>query len=119
MKKAGKFSLIVLFAVCALLAQSQAFAVGIVRGTVSDPSGAVIPKASVRLTSNASGYDRTIPTDKEGRYRFVNVPPGEFTLHVEAPGFAPVDFTDDGHNTASVLHNIQFKGASAVQQITV
>ncbi len=100
-------------------AQAQTSNTGVVRGTVTDPTGAVIAKASVKLTSVKPEYDRTVITDEEGHYRFVGVPFAPFQLRVEAPGFAPADFRGEVSG-AAVLTNIQFKGASAaVQQITV
>ncbi len=123
MKPVAKFPWTFLFGlVCWTLlsnAQGQVSGTGTVRGTVTDPTGAVIAKATMRLTSARTGYDRTISTDSEGRYRFTGVPLAEFTLHVETPGFAPADFTGTVQSSAAVIHNIQFKGATAVQQITV
>ena len=56
-------------------------------GAVSDPSGAGIPKASVRLTdANGVSYDAT--TNKEGIYEFKALAPGAYTLKSVAKGFA-------------------------------
>jgi Carboxypeptidase regulatory-like domain len=55
-------------------------------GIVSDPSGAGIPKASVRLT-NASGASYDATTSTEGIYQFKAVPAGVYTLKAIAPGF--------------------------------
>ena len=40
-----------------------------VRGTVTDPSGAVIPGATVHLTNTVSGFNRTATTDPTGQFR--------------------------------------------------
>ncbi len=92
---------------------------GVVQGTVMDPSGAVLPKATLRLVSAASGYDRTASTDEEGHYRFDHVPVAEFTLRIEATGFTPADYAGELRNPSPMLVNIQFKGVSSSQQITV
>jgi hypothetical protein len=56
-------------------------------GFVTDPSGAGIPKASVRLTdANGASYDAT--TNKEGIYEFKALPPGVYTLKAASQGFA-------------------------------
>src|SRR5919109_1903441 len=55
-------------------------------GIVSDPSGAGIPKASVRLT-NPSGASYNATTNEEGIYQFKAVPAGVYTLKAVAPGF--------------------------------
>ena len=60
---------------------------GSVVGTVSDPSGAVIPGATVTLTSKQIGVNRTDKTDEGGRYSFVNVLPGNYDVMVSATGF--------------------------------
>jgi outer membrane receptor protein involved in Fe transport len=60
---------------------------GSVVGTVSDPSGAVIPGATVTLTSKQIGVNRTDKTDDGGRYSFVNVLPGNYDVSVGATGF--------------------------------
>ena len=60
---------------------------GSVVGTVSDPSGAVIPGAAVTLTSKQIGASRTEKSDEGGRYSFVNVLPGTYDVSVTATGF--------------------------------
>ena len=56
-------------------------------GSVTDPSGAGIPKASVRLTdANGASYDAT--TSREGVYEFKSLAPGSYTLKAVAKGFA-------------------------------
>ena len=84
------FFLVVLLALSQLHLHAQAPAAGAggtLTGTVTDPSGAVIAKASVRLTnSSGTSYDAT--TNKEGLYEFKNLPPGVYTVKAIAKGFA-------------------------------
>jgi hypothetical protein len=57
-------------------------------GVVTDPSGAVIPKAGVLLSNPQTGFRRTTTTDATGSYTFLDVPVGEhYVLQVSAPGF--------------------------------
>ena len=56
-------------------------------GFVTDPSGAGVPKASVRLTS-ASGTSYDATSNKEGIYEFKSLPPGVYSLKAAAKGFA-------------------------------
>ena len=56
-------------------------------GFVTDPSGAGIPKASVRLT-DASGASYDATSNKEGIYEFKALAPGVYTLKAAAKGFA-------------------------------
>ena len=55
-------------------------------GAVTDPSGAVIPGATVRLQGAAGVFTAT--SDASGHYAFAAVPPGTYTLSFDAPGFA-------------------------------
>jgi hypothetical protein len=60
---------------------------GGVQGTVKDPSGAVVPKAKVVLTSTAMVGSKEVVTDSSGYYRFANLSPGDYTLTVTSQGF--------------------------------
>ena len=57
-------------------------------GTVTDPTGAVVPGAQVTAHESATGLDRTVPTDSAGLYTLPSLAPGEYRLQVTAPGFA-------------------------------
>ncbi len=59
-------------------------------GVVSDPSGAVVPSASVALTNAQTNLVRETQTDSQGRYSFSQVTPGKYNLTVKASGFAEV-----------------------------
>jgi Carboxypeptidase regulatory-like domain len=56
-------------------------------GTVADAKEAVIPGADVTLSNPQTGFTRTIKTDGQGDYRFLQVPPAPYQLSVSAPGF--------------------------------
>jgi hypothetical protein len=56
-------------------------------GTVLDPVSAVVPNAAVTLTDLDTGAVRSVVTDNSGLFRFVNVPPGNYTVSVQAKGF--------------------------------
>src|SRR5437016_525306 len=57
-------------------------------GTVTDTSGAVIPKAQVTITDVATGVARRITADTAGLYSAPNLLPGTYQVSVTAPGFA-------------------------------
>jgi hypothetical protein len=57
------------------------------RGTVTDPSGAVIPGATVTLTDIGTSQTMTATTDANGIYNFNGLPPDRFSLKAEAKGF--------------------------------
>lgn len=64
----------------------QTATTGQIVGAVRDPSGAVVAGVNVRLTSEA-GVVREVATDERGEFRFALLPPGTYTLTVDAPGF--------------------------------
>ena len=59
-------------------------------GVVSDPSGAVIPAASLTLTNIATGVEQTTQADSGGRYNYPSVAPGMYKLIAKHPGFSDV-----------------------------
>jgi hypothetical protein len=58
-----------------------------VSGTVRDNTGSVVPKATLKLTNEATGVVRMAPTDEKGLYAFPAVQPGVYDLSVSAAGF--------------------------------
>jgi hypothetical protein len=58
-----------------------------IQGTVTDPAGAVVPEATVTLTSNETARTTTVTTSADGFYRFAELAPGKYTLSVEKAGF--------------------------------
>ena len=58
-----------------------------VQGSVTDPTGAIVPGATVTLTDNSTNHTMTTTTSGSGVYTFNALPPDQFTLTVTAPGF--------------------------------
>jgi hypothetical protein len=56
-------------------------------GTVTDPSGAVVPGANVTNTNEATGVSQTVHTTTAGYYRFPALPGGVYTVRVSLQGF--------------------------------
>ncbi len=57
-------------------------------GTVTDPSGAVIPNAAITLVNEQTGVQRASTSDAQGRYTFDSVLPGTYRIAAKAAGFA-------------------------------
>ena len=76
----------------AIRANSQATAS--LRGTIVDPSGAVIPDAAVTINSAENGAVRKSATDTQGEYSFLQLAPGSYKLVAEKPGFAVMAKSD-------------------------
>lgn len=62
-------------------------ATGEVNGTVTDPNGAAVPGAVIRLINQATKTETEVTTNQSGRFIFVNVKPASYTLVVEIRGF--------------------------------
>ena len=60
---------------------------GSLSGMVKDPSGAVVPGATVTIANPVSGYTRTIQTDAAGEFRFFNLPFNPYTVTVTSSSF--------------------------------
>ncbi|HWW99156.1 MAG TPA: carboxypeptidase-like regulatory domain-containing protein, partial [Edaphobacter sp.] len=60
-------------------------------GTITDPAGAAIPKASVKITQTDTGFVRTVLTNDSGAYRADFLPIGPYKVTVEATGFKKLD----------------------------
>ena len=74
-------------------ARAQNVTTGTVIGTVTDPSGAVVPDASVVLRNKETNNQQTQQTNTSGQYTFVNVAPGEYQITVKKEGFRTSDVT--------------------------
>ncbi len=75
---------------CLLLslpAAAQTSTTGVVQGTVTDPQGAVVSSAEVKLLDPTTNRSQVERTNNDGLYVFVNVPPGIYTVTVAKTGF--------------------------------
>src|SRR5262249_50740470 len=80
---AGAFILLA----AASLAMAQVSGSAALRGTVKDPTGAVVVKATVTLTNRDTKYERKTQTSDVGLFAFTALDPGNYTLKVESKGF--------------------------------
>ena len=67
---------------------------GRIRGTIKDPSGAVIPNASVTARANATGLEIRLTTNTEGAYAFNSLPIDSYTVIASASGFSTSQRTE-------------------------
>ena len=99
-----------------LQAQSNS---GSINGTVSDPSGAVVPGASVSIQNPVSAYSRTATTDKSGQYHFPNIPFNPYHLTVVKDGFATFAGDVNVDSVIPVASNVHLKVGAASDTVTV
>jgi hypothetical protein len=82
------FALLVgFFLACSILFVAQTATTSL-RGTVFDAKGAVVPGATVTITNPATGFSRTMKSDSQGNYQFLELPPAKYDMSVTAQGFA-------------------------------
>jgi Carboxypeptidase regulatory-like domain len=61
---------------------------GDIRGTITDPSGALLPKATVTALDPQTGLHRASVSDANGQFRLAGLPPAIYDLTAELPGFS-------------------------------
>src|SRR5579863_1655610 len=89
-------------------------------GVVTDPTGAVLPKATLTLTSSEKGITRIFTTDDGGRYSFNQLPPASYSLAIKAKGFETYQQTGivlDAAETAT--QNVKLTVGAETQSVTV
>ncbi len=110
---------ILFFIVAAFSASAQSGSAGAIHGTVTDPSGAVIPNATVHLTNPTSGLDRTATTDGPGQFAFANVPFNPYKISASASGFSPASQDFDLRSVVGTTLKLVLQVATANQTVTV
>src|SRR5579863_10339314 len=90
---------LVLFVLAALIlipsaAFGQARIEGQLSGTITDPSGAVVPGATVTLTQPSTGLTRTATSNDAGAFVFPDLLPGSYTVTANAKGFASAVYNE-------------------------
>src|SRR5712692_7493402 len=88
-------------------ANAQTFR-GAINGTVTDPSGGVVPNAQVKATEAATGIDHTTATSSEGQFAFQDIPLGIYKISVTASGF-PAHTVDKVEVTAGSIYTLNVK----------
>jgi hypothetical protein len=66
---------------------AQSAGTGALAGTITDPSGAVVPGVNVTATNTETNQSRTTTTSTDGSYKFTLLPPGNYRIRFTATGF--------------------------------
>ena len=93
-RRLGVFLGVLTLAICSHAPAYGQTLYGSLVGTVTDPSGAVVPGATVTATEVNTSQTRQETSDPSGRYNFVNVLPGTYTVTITAKGFRK---TEEAH----------------------
>jgi hypothetical protein len=90
-----------------------------INGTVLDPTGAVVAKATVEVHNPVSHFDRSTTTDTSGKFSFSNVPFNPYHLSVTAAGFASYAQDVDVRSAVPLDLNISLKVTGSSTTVTV
>jgi hypothetical protein len=111
------FLLAVAFFSLAFATNAQTFR-GAINGTVTDPSGAVVPNVQVRATETATGIDHSTITTSDGQFGFQDLPLGTYKVSVTATGFPSLTI-DNINVTAGSIYTLPVKLSMARQTTSV
>jgi len=93
---------------------------GSIVGTVTDPSGAVLPGATVTATDLGTGQKRTVSADAQGNFSILSLPRGQYTVDIDATGFKHFSRTPIIVNVnQEVRVDVQMQIGEQNQQVTV
>src|SRR5215472_16343435 len=101
----------------AVAAHAQTFR-GEINGTVTDPSGAVVPNAKVKATEVGTSIDHNTVTTGDGQFAFQDIPVGTYKVSVSAAGFANVT-VDKVEVLAGSIYTLPVKLTIAKEVTTV
>ncbi len=91
------------------------------RGTISDTKGLMVTGATVTLSNKSTGFSRTVKTDDQGTYQFLEVPPSTYVMTVTATGFATTKRENvvlQVSSPATVNMSLQVQGGSVIIDVT-
>ena len=92
---------------------------GSITGTVLDPTGAVVPGATVEIHNPVSHFDRSTTTDSSGKFEIPNIPFNPYHMTVKATGFASTAQDVDVRSTVRVAVNVSLQVSGASTSVTV
>jgi len=91
----------------------------VVSGTVADPTGAVVPGATVEIHNPVSKFQRSATTDGAGHFSFANVPLNAYHLSVSATGFTAYVQDLDLRSAVPLTLNITLQITASAETVTV
>src|SRR5512143_1798336 len=110
-------------AVCLLFAFApavgQTLSSGTIRGTVLDPSGAVVAGATVEIQNPVTSYERTALTNEQGSFELANVPFNRYHFAVSAPGFENFQKDVDVHTSVPIEVKVELHISTETTSVTV
>ena len=91
----------------------------LVAGTVLDPTGAIVPNATVEIHNPVSHFNRSTFSDAAGKFAFSNVPFNNYHISINAAGFTPYSQDVDVRSAVPLSLNVTLKVAGSTDIVTV
>jgi hypothetical protein len=94
---------------------------GVITGTITDPTGAVVPGATVIIANVGTNISQTTTTGSDGSYRFSLVPPGTYTIEVKAANFGGVRVSGvvvEASQTIAINRQLELAKTSQLVEVT-
>jgi hypothetical protein len=88
-------------------------------GTITDPSGAIIPGATVVATNSTAKIVRSVATDQHGQFRMVDLVPGNYRIEALATGFQTESFSAEVAPAQQAVADVILRVGSASQTVAV
>ena len=92
---------------------------GTLSGTITDPTGALVPGATVEIANHVTGYTRTVKTDSAGQFHFYNIPFNPYHVTITMSGFAEIDKAIDINSIVPVTLPAQLVIAGSSDTVSV
>jgi hypothetical protein len=114
------FTLAVLAMLLSPAVPAQTASTGAIKGTVTDPSGAVVPNVAVNATNTETGAARTAMTGPDGSYVLTLLPLGTYRMKFDVAGFKPEEIPSVTVNvTETAVLNATLEVGTRTQEVTV
>jgi hypothetical protein len=107
------------FLFATISASAQSGNAGTVRGTLTDPSGAVVPNAPIHLVNQVSGFDQATTTNTQGQFVFSNVPFNPYRISTLVNGFAPLNQNVEIRSSVGTSIKLTLRVAGGSATVTV
>ena len=121
MQRIIRFSSLFILAIALSSVAAAQTTSGSIAGNINDQNSAAVGGATVRISDAGKGFTLTATTDNEGRFVFPTVPPGTYTMTVEASGFKKLERTGLllVANDKLTLGDIALNVGTAAETVTV
>jgi len=106
-------------AICGINVGAQTTGSSSLSGVVTDPSGAVVPGATVEIENPVSQFTRTTTTDNFGKFDFPNIPFNPYHLSVKVKGFAPHAQDVDVRSAVPLTVKVTLQVSANAETVTV